>query len=584
MALTDLITFKKKETEARTDVEVEVVASDEETQNAPLYKQLPLRELIITYLGLTSIQAVISLERNAFRPISPNVASDFDSLNYLSWLATTTFAVWLAIEPVWGKLSDLFGRKPPFMIAIVVYVLGLILCSVSPSWTAFIIFRAISSIGSGGINNAVNIIISDIVPLRHRGKYQSYYEVVFLGTNVLGPVMGAAFATNDKWRGNFYVSAACATFVGILLAWKLKLPSPFRSKQSSVARRVYGRLRRVDYIGTLMISVGAFAVACGLQLGNRKEFGWSSASVIALLCCGSLLSALFVVYEWKYAHEPLLPARLFRYRNVAVGFLLSFILMVGTSGHELYQTTFYQNIVNLTPFKVGLIEWAETIGQTLGGIVFGWAMALTGRYRPYLWFSIALVCCGVGMMVQINPDIPHALLVVQRAIFGIGFGAVSHVLLIAAQVAVEHVDIAVVTSMFFFFRALGGLLGNAMYGALYDFWVTQALQNRAPPNTPQSAIDAAKNSLRGGRTGGGRPGPTLDRSIVANAYADTARQIMWTEFGILVFALLVSLTVEHFPLPETLGRRGLKNHEEIFTETSCETKPGTEDESTPKPA
>lgn len=259
---------------------------------------LPRRQLIAVF-GVISLTLLINfIDQNGISTTLPTIAADLNAQNTISWAGTSSLLANTTFQMLYGRLSDIFGRKTVFLAAIAMLAVADLLCGLSQNATMFYVFRAVAGIGGGGLTNLAMIIVSDVVTLEQRGKYQGIIgSMVGLG-NVIGPFLAAAIATKTTWRAFFWMLAPCGAITFVISY--LYLPSKPRTASFSES------VRKVDWLGTLTSSVGIIFLLIPIS-GGGAYFEWDSPMVISMLAIGSISLILFVVIEWKVAKLPMMP-------------------------------------------------------------------------------------------------------------------------------------------------------------------------------------------------------------------------------------------------------------------------------------
>lgn len=261
---------------------------------------LPKRQLIFC-LAIVSISQLISyMDQNGISTALPTIAADLDARNSISWAGTTSLLANTAFQMLYGRLSDIFGRKAIFISAILLLALGDLVCSLSTNAAMFYVFRGVAGIGSGGITNLAMIITSDVVSLEQRGKYQGIIgSMIGLGS-VTGPFIASAFVERATWRGFFWLLAP----MGVLNALSAFFFLPSKPPVTTLKEG----LKKVDYLGVLTSSIGTIFLLIPIS-GGGSYFPWSSPMVISMLAIGGVFIILFVLVEWKFAKIPMMPGQ-----------------------------------------------------------------------------------------------------------------------------------------------------------------------------------------------------------------------------------------------------------------------------------
>jgi EmrB/QacA subfamily drug resistance transporter len=400
------------------------------------------KQFKLTFAGLLLAMLLASLDQTIVATALPTIVRDLGGLDQLSWVVTAYLLGATVSMPLWGRASDLYGRKALFMAAIVVFLAGSALSGAAGSLGQLVAFRALQGLGAGGLMTLAVAIVGDIVAPRERGRYQGYIQLVFVVASVAGPLLGGLFADHASWRWVFYVNlpigAACLTLVGTAL----HLP---------VERKPV----KLDYLGATLLA-GALA---SLLLATTQD-------AYPLYGGFAVLLAAFVVQE-RRAAEPVLPLRLFGEPVFNVVSAALFLTTLSFFTVIVFVPVFLQTVTGVSATESGVILLALLITGTLSTIVSGRAISKTGRYKRFPLLGLAIMALGLVALSTIDAHTSPATIALLLAFFGLGFGLVSQVLTVAIQNAVDRRDLGIATASANLFRSLGGAIGTATFGAMY---------------------------------------------------------------------------------------------------------------------
>jgi EmrB/QacA subfamily drug resistance transporter len=400
------------------------------------------KQFKLTFAGLLLAMLLASLDQTIVATALPTIVRDLGGLDQLSWVVTAYLLGATVSMPLWGRASDLYGRKALFMAAIVVFLAGSALSGAAGSLGQLVAFRALQGLGAGGLMTLAMAIVGDIVAPRERGRYQGYIQLVFVVASVAGPLLGGLFADHASWRWVFYVNlpigAACLTLVGTAL----HLP---------VERKPV----KLDYLGATLLA-GALA---SLLLATTQD-------AYPLYGGFAVLLAAFVVQE-RRAAEPVLPLRLFGEPVFNVVSAALFLTTLSFFTVIVFVPVFLQTVTGVSATESGVILLALLITGTISTIVSGRAISKTGRYKRFPLLGLAIMALGLVALSTIDAHTSPATIALLLAFFGLGFGLVSQVLTVAIQNAVDRRDLGIATASANLFRSLGGAIGTATFGAMY---------------------------------------------------------------------------------------------------------------------
>lgn len=412
------------------------------------------RQIMVILSGLLLGMFLAALDQTVVSTAIYKIGESLNGLTAQAWV-TTAFLITSTIStPLYGKLSDQYGRKPFFLFAIAVFIVGSALCMLSTSMYMLAGFRALQGIGAGGLFSLALAIVGDIIPPRQRAKYQGYFMAVFGTSSVLGPVIGGALAGQDSllgidgWRWIFLINVP----IGILALFVVARVLHVRHEP---------RPHRIDYLGATALIVALVPLLIVAEQG--REWGWGAASSLSCYGIGLVGIVAFLFAERRAGEEALLPLRLFRNRVFAVGSAQSAIIGIGMFGGITLLPLYLQLVKGNSPTKAGLLTLPLVLGIMALSMVSGLITSKTGRYKIFPIIGCVLLVAGMLMLWQMSAD--SSLVYVDAAMFvvGAGLGLNMQTLILAMQNAVPPRDIGVATSSTTFFRQLGGTLGVAVF-------------------------------------------------------------------------------------------------------------------------
>jgi len=450
------------------------------------------------------------------------IADDLHDLAGQAWVVTAYLITSTIVTPLYGKLSDIYGRKPFFTAAILIFLFGSILCTFATSMPMLAAFRAIQGLGAGGLFSLALAIIGDIVPPRQRAKYQGYFLAVFGTSSVLGPVVGGFFAGQSQilgvtgWRWVFLVNVP----IGIAALFVVNHTLHLRHTRLD---------HRIDFGGAAALTIGLVPLLLVAQQGQ----GWGWASGQSMTCYGiGLAGAIaFFLVERSMGAEALLQLSLFTNKTVGVASIASVILGMGMFGGLACLPLYLQIVKGATPTSAGLMLLPMTLGMMGGSILSGQIISRTGRYRQFPIIGCALLVGSLFGFHYVGADTALWQTMILMLFFGTGLGFNMQPLTLAVQNAVSARDIGVATSSATFTRQIGGTLGTAIFLSILFTAVPSRIQTAfsAGAKTPafQAALKSPKSptgnpatntafiqSLQTAHTGGGALNPLSDSSFI----------------------------------------------------------------------
>lgn len=394
-----------------------------------------------------------SMDQTVVATALPTIVGELGGLNHLSWVITAYLLTSTASVPLYGKLSDIYGRKIMFQLAICIFLAGSVLCGFSKSMTELVLFRGAQGLGAGGIMAMAMAIIGDILPPRERGRYQGYTGSVFAFASVIGPLVGGFFTQHLSWRWVFYVNIPIGIAALIVTTIVLRMP-------------IHRREHSIDYTGAALMVAGVTCLLLVASWGG-VEYAWLSARIIGLAVAGVLLVSLFVFQELR-APEPLLPLRLFRERALGVGCAILFVVGMGMFGAIAFLPLYLQVVKGVSPTMSGLRMVPLMMGLIASSVLSGQYISKTGRYRFFPIVGTGLMAIGLLMLSQLHPETGLLASSVYMGVMGVGVGMVLSVIVLAVQNSVDYQYMGTATAATNFFRSMGAAFGVAIAGAIID--------------------------------------------------------------------------------------------------------------------
>ena len=410
------------------------------------------RQILIIFAGLMAGNLLAALDGTIVATALPTIVGDLGHLNHLSWVVTAYLLTTTVSTPLYGKLSDLYGRRLLFQVAIVMFVIGSALAGASQNLTQLILFRGVQGLGGGGLISMAYAIIGDILSPRERGRYTGYLGAMFAVASVVGPLVGGFFVDHASWRWAFYINVPIG--IAALFVTSAVLRLPFTPRR-----------HRIDVEGAALLVVGVTALLLVLVWGGH-EYQWSSVRIYELVVVSAGALAAFVWWEGRVA-EPILPLRLFRQSVFRVTSGICLVLGVVMFGGMTFMPLYLQTVAHTSATSSGLQLIPIMGGILTSSVISGRLITRTGRYKFWPVVGMSLAATAFFLLSRMDATTPRLLITAFMLVLGLGIGMVSQVVVIAAQNSVDAHDIGVVSSSVNFFRSMGGSIGVAALGAVF---------------------------------------------------------------------------------------------------------------------
>ncbi|SEG76981.1 drug resistance transporter, EmrB/QacA subfamily [Nonomuraea solani] len=498
----------------------------------PANRHYTHREILEVMSGLMLAMLTSMISTSVVGTALPTIVGELGGQDQYSWVASATMLTMTVSTPLWGKLSDLFGRKLLFQTALGLFVAASLVAGLSQDMGQLIAARAVQGLGVGGLSALAQVILGDIVSPRERGRYSGYMGAVFGISTVAGPLLGGFIVDADwlGWRWCFYVVVPFALVSFIVIQKVLKLPKVKRSTS-------------IDIWGATTITASASALMLLLTFGGN-QFEWNSVWTYFLAAISLLMLALAVLSE-RTARNPILPPRLFRNRTFVLTSLASLFVGMAMFGAMIYLPQYLQIVKGLSPTNSGLMTLPMVVALFLGGVISGKIVTNTGKWKIFPVAGLLIVAVGLFLLSQLHVDSSNWLIGFDVAVLGTGLGLCMQMLILAAQNGSEQRDMASTTSGVSFFRSLGGAVGVAAFGAI--------LTNRLMSELTEQATAAGIKLPGGGGFKLGSPDaiqhlPGPIKAIVLESFTRGLETVFMVGVPIALLGFVATLFLKELPL------------------------------------
>jgi EmrB/QacA subfamily drug resistance transporter len=505
----------------------------------PRATALTHREIMTTLYGLLLGMLLAALDQNIVTTAVPAIASDLGGFEHLSWIFAGYLLTSTASTPIYGKISDLYGRAPLLTISIALFVASSVFCALAQNMGQLVAARALQGLGGGGMMSVTQALIADIISPRERGRYQAYFAGVWAAASVAGPMLGGFFVEYLTWRWVFWINLPVGALALILCtrAFK-KLPKP------SLARR------SIDYWGAALLTASVTALLLVSTWGG-SIFPWFSTEVLCTLAVGLVLLGLFMLQELR-AVDPILPMRLFSSSIFNLANAISFIVAISMFGGIVLMPVQIQLVLGISPGSTGLIMIPLMSGTVTGSFIAGRIMRRTGRYKWIPPVGIGAATVAFALLATLTATTPPILVLIYLGVLGLGIGPTFPVMMIAIQNTCEARDIGVATSWVFFARSLGASFGAALLWSGLLAALTGRLENEG-----QGALATAL--VRGGPTAAGNMAAG-DRLLILPALTHAFHIVFLIAAAIALVAFVVTFFLKEERLKSQVPAHRLEGH------------------------
>ncbi|KAI8962428.1 major facilitator superfamily-domain-containing protein [Daldinia sp. FL1419] len=471
---------------SNSDGENQVNGENKEEPDVPHFGKVKLTLILIALclaVFLAALDAVI------ITPALPSIIEDLGASNSaFGWIASAYLVALSAAAPLWGKISDIFGRKPVLILANVIFLVGSLVAALSKDLGMLLAARAVQGSGGGGLITLVEISVGDMFSQRERGLFYGIYGLVWAFATAIGPIIGGAFTTYVTWRWCFWFNLPFDGLSLIITILFLEVHNPKTPLRQG--------FKAIDWVGSVLVTGSTLMLLFGLEYGG-VDYPWGSPTVICLIVFGVVCYAVFGIYE-RYARYPIIPRRIFGSFSAVSTFGVVFCHGIGFMAPCYFLPLYFQTALGASPIQSGVWFLPLAIAFTVAGITTGIFIQRTGHYLWIIRGSMALLTLSTGLLILLDEHRNWAKIIIFQILLAFGIGANMQTLVICIQALVPPEDIGVATATLNFVRnvatTISIVIGQVLYGALLAKKADALLDAGLPDHTVQDLVNGGSIS------------------------------------------------------------------------------------------
>ncbi|KAL2846956.1 major facilitator superfamily domain-containing protein [Aspergillus pseudoustus] len=512
------------------------------------------KKIAVVMGALCLVLFLAALDMTIISTALPTMAADFNaSESGYSWMASSFSLTNAAFVPLWGKVSDIWGRKPILLLANLAFLIGSLICALAKNLPMVLAGRSIQGAGAGGIITLANICVSDLFSVRERPMYYALFGTTWAIAGALGPLVGGAFTTSVTWRWCFYLNLPIGGVSFAILFFFLTIESP--------KTPLWAGIRTIDWSGVILIVGATLMFLFGLQFGG-VNYPWNSATVICLIVFGLFTYVLAMLNEWRIARYPVIPLRLFTNSHNIFILLICFVHSMVFMGGSYYLPFYFQSVLLVSPILSGVYVLPQVLSLSVMSIVTGILIRKTGRYRELIIAAFFFLTLGYGLLINLQPYASWPRIIIYQLIGGFGTGPLFQAPLVALQANIHPSDMAAGTSTFSFLRQVSASISIVIGTVIYQNILVSKNSSISAAVGPETAA-ALSSSFAENSHELIRSLPKSEKDVVLDVFNFSLSRI-WIFYAAMAgVGLLVSILVKPVELSKThtVTKTGLEEQE-----------------------
>jgi EmrB/QacA subfamily drug resistance transporter len=483
----------------------------------PAAPELSKKQIYTIFGGVMAGMFLSALDGTIINTALATIVGELGGVKSYAWVGTAYLLTSTAATPLFGKLSDLYGRRLLFQISIITFIVGSLFCGISQEMWQLIVSRGLQGVGGGGLFSLSFAIIGDVVAPRERGRYVGFITSVFTVTSVIGPLIGGFIVDNTTWRWIFLINLPLGIVALVITDRALRLP--FAKVQ-----------RKVDYWGSLLLVVSVSSLILALAWAS-ETYGWIDPSTVGLLALAAVTAIAFVKWELK-APEPIIPMSMFSIDVVRAVIPMMFLVGTVFYGTNAFLPLYLQSVTGVSPTNSGLLLTPLAVAVALSATLIGRRTSKTGSYKMWPPFGTCVTLVALLVLSTVGPTEGYLYVAMAgSALIGIGLGALMPTGTLAVQNSVQPHEMGTASSLVLFMRSLGGVIGLAVYGALFNSRISGRIDENLVRRP--TAIDDL---------------PDEQKRLALDVMSDSISTVFMAAVPIIIVAIVLAFRVPARPL------------------------------------